>query len=89
MTTVTAQDIVKIHTEKAYKEVDEYTGLFHPVNGTLAKFGLLTPLGYLMWAMGSIPSWAFMILISFFSRTFSELPNTVNPSYAQAHPFLV
>jgi len=68
MTTTTTQEIVKIHTDKTYKEVEEYTGHYHPINGTLAKFGLLTPLGYLLYGMGVVPSWAIMIVISFLSR---------------------
>jgi hypothetical protein len=28
------------------------------------------PFGYFIWGIGAIPSWAFMIGISFFSRTF-------------------
>jgi len=68
-TTVTTQDIVKIHTDKSYKNVEEYTGWYHPINGHLAKFGLLTPLGYCMWALSVVPSWAIMIGVSFLSRT--------------------
>lgn len=69
-TTTTTQDIVKIHTEQTYKEIPPYEGLFHPIDGWLAKLGLLTPLGYGLWAFALVPSWAFMIGISFLSRSF-------------------
>lgn len=65
---VTAQDIVKIHTEKAYLSRPEYTGAYHPIDGWLQQFGLLEPLGYVIWAVGSTPSWLFMIGVSFLSR---------------------
>lgn len=68
MNATTVQDIVKVHTEKAYSKVAPYEGAFHPIDGQLAKLGLLTPLGYVMWGFGVVPSWIFMIGISFISR---------------------
>ncbi len=65
---VTAQDIVKIHTDKTYLDLPEYTGAYHPLDGWLQRFGLLEPLGYVMWAVGSTPSWLFMVGVSFLSR---------------------
>lgn len=65
---VTTQDILKIHTDKAYLNRPEYTGAYHPIDGSLQRFGLLEPLGYVMWGFGSMPSWLFMIGISFVSR---------------------
>jgi hypothetical protein len=65
---VTTLDIVKIHTEKTYLEQAEYKGAYHPIDGSLQKYGLLEPLGYLIWGFGSTPSWLIMIGISFFSR---------------------
>jgi hypothetical protein len=65
---VTTQYIVKIHTEKTYLDQPEYTGAYHPIDGSLQKFGILEPLGYVMWGFGTTPSWLLMIGISFFSR---------------------
>lgn len=49
-------------------DVPEYTGVLHPLDGPLARFGVQEYLGYFIWAMGSTPSWVIMIAISFFSR---------------------
>lgn len=38
------------------------------MDGALAKFGLLQPFGYFMWALGSMPGWVMMLGISFVSR---------------------
>ena len=67
-TTVSAQDILKIHTEKTYLEDEEYTGFLHPTDGLLAQYGLTQPLGYALWFFGTTPSWMLMIGISFISR---------------------
>ena len=64
-----AQDIVKIHSEKAYEKVSPYEGVFHPIDGTLAQLGLLKPIGYVFYGFSAVPSWLFMIGISFLSRT--------------------
>lgn len=67
-TTTTAADIVKIHTQKTYEKRPVYEGALHPFDGWVAKYGLLTPLGYALFAFANVPSWAFMIVISMFSR---------------------
>ncbi|MCJ1400263.1 hypothetical protein MMC11_003467 [Xylographa trunciseda] len=67
-TTVTAKEIVEIHTKKTYEQAPTYEGLFHPFDGTFAKFGINVAVGYILWAFGLLPSWTFMILISFVSR---------------------
>lgn len=41
----------------------------HPTDGWLAQYNLNVPLGYVIYAVGAVPSWMFMIGISFFSRT--------------------
>lgn len=38
------------------------------MDSMLAKFGLLQPFGYFMWALGSVPGWVMMLGISFVSR---------------------
>lgn len=68
-TTVTAPEIAAIHLQQKYKEKEPYEGIWHPFDGTLAKFGLAIPAGYAIWGMSKIPSWAFMIVISFVSRS--------------------
>ena len=67
-TTVSATDILKIYTEKTYLQEDEYTGLLHPIDGPVAKYGLTKPLGCVLWFFGTTPSWLMMIGITFISR---------------------
>jgi hypothetical protein len=70
-TTVTAQDFVEMATVKAFKqEKTPYEGFFHPFNGVLAQTGLGIPFGWVVYGFSVMPSWALMIGISFFSRTF-------------------
>lgn len=68
-TTVTAQEIAAIHTQGKYKETEPYEGFWHPFDGPLAKYGLTVPVGYAIWGFSAIPSWAFMIIVSFASRS--------------------
>jgi hypothetical protein len=70
LTSTEASDIVSIPsaTKSRYLDYDEYTGLLHPIDGLMAKFGLLQPFGYFMWALGSMPGWVMMLGISFVSR---------------------
>jgi len=69
-TTVAAKDITQIHTKKSYQDVQPYEGYFHPFDGILAKLGLITPIGYILYGFGIVPSWLLMVGISFLSRTF-------------------
>jgi len=69
-TTVSAKDIIDISTKQKYLETAPYEGYFHPFDGLLATTGANLPLAYGMWALALMPSWAPMILISLFSRTF-------------------
>jgi len=69
-TTITTQDIVQIHTKKTYENVAPYEGIFHPFDGWVAQLGLNIPIGYVLWVFGIVPSWAMMVGISFFSRSF-------------------
>ncbi|KAI1614763.1 PTH2 family peptidyl-tRNA hydrolase [Exophiala viscosa] len=55
-------------SKSTYLKEDEYTGLLHPFDGLLSKFGLQQPFGYVMWGLGVMPSWVMMIGISFVSR---------------------
>lgn len=67
-TTVTAPEIAAIHLQGTYKEKEPYEGLWHPFDGPLAKYGLSIPVGWAIWGFSQVPSWAFMILVSFLSR---------------------
>ncbi|KAI4117702.1 MAG: hypothetical protein LQ345_002126 [Seirophora villosa] len=67
-TTTTASDIVKIHAEKTYAKRPVYEGALHPFDGWVAQYGLLMPLGYVLYVFANVPSWAFMIVISMGSR---------------------
>ncbi|KKK26189.1 hypothetical protein ARAM_000971 [Aspergillus rambellii] len=68
-TTVTPQTIYRIHAEKTYEKKPAYDGAFHPTDGWLAQYGLLVPVGYIIYGFGAVPSWLFMILVSFASRS--------------------
>jgi hypothetical protein len=67
-TTISAPEIAAIHLQETYKQTAPYEGFFHPFNGPLAEYGLAIPVGYAIWGFSKIPSWAFMIGVSFISR---------------------
>jgi hypothetical protein len=69
-TDVTAKSIADFTTKKQWEAIKPYTGLFHPFNSPLAKFGINIPLGWVIWGFAQMPSWLPMILISFISRSF-------------------
>lgn len=69
-TTITAPEIAAIHLQDKYVKSEPYEGFWHPFDGPLAQSGVAIYLGYVIWGMSQIPSWAFMIGISMFSRTF-------------------
>ncbi|KLJ08616.1 hypothetical protein EMPG_15953 [Blastomyces silverae] len=68
-TAVDAEDIYKVHSEKTWENKPAFDGTFHPVDGTLAQYGLSVPFGYAMYYISMVPSWAMMVGISFISRT--------------------
>lgn len=68
-TTVTPEVIYKVHADKVWAEGPAYDGAFHPFDGWLAQNKLSVPFGYLIFAFSIVPSWLFMIGISFLSRT--------------------
>lgn len=68
-TSVAAKEIVALHTEDAYKKTEPYEGIWHPFDGPLATSGANVILGYVVWGFSKVPSWLFMIVISFASRT--------------------
>jgi hypothetical protein len=69
---VTTEDITSIPSHSGanprYKKYEPYTGMLHPIDSTLARFGLSMPVGYALWLLGAIPSWAMMLVISMVSR---------------------
>ena len=69
-TTVTTQEIVRLHSAKEYMQKGKvYEGVFHPFDGVLAQYGLNMVLAYVLVGFSLIPSWTLMILISFVTRT--------------------
>lgn len=67
-TTTDVKTFTDLHSSRSWKEKPLYEGYFHPFDGPLAQFGLAVPLGYLFWVFAVVPSWLFMIAISFISR---------------------
>lgn len=68
-TTTTPETYVELWKTGSYKEKGPYEGYFHPFDGELTKYGAAIPLAYALWAFSAVPSWAFMIGVSFLSRT--------------------
>jgi hypothetical protein len=68
MTSTTAEDLVNIHTQKTYEATPVYDSIFHPFDGLLVKNGIAVPVAYVIAGFSMIPSWTYMILISFVSR---------------------
>ncbi|KAK2828976.1 hypothetical protein FQN49_007214 [Arthroderma sp. PD_2] len=68
-TTVTAEDIYKVHSEKLWEKEPELQSMFHPFNGLAAEYRLNELVGWAVYGLGMIPSWAMMVGISFLSRT--------------------
>lgn len=69
-TSVTVETFTDLNTSKSWKDMPAYEGYFHPFDGIVAQLGVGLPLGWIIWGFAIVPSWAFMIGISFFSRTF-------------------
>ncbi|KAM0561748.1 hypothetical protein ACHAPJ_002917 [Fusarium lateritium] len=68
LTTTTSDTLVNLQASGSKEEFNHLDSFFHPFNGKLAELGLSVPFGYLMWAMGLVPNWLFMLLVSFGSR---------------------
>lgn len=50
--------------------------MLHPLDGVLAQFGVQEYLGWVIYGMGTTPSWIIMIGISFLSRQFMSSRTT-------------
>ncbi len=61
--------MVALHTGKKYQEGILYEGWFDPFDGVLAQWGVNKAIGYVLFGIGMVPSWAFMIVVSMVSRT--------------------
>ncbi|KAK3675006.1 hypothetical protein LTR78_004939 [Recurvomyces mirabilis] len=85
-TTVTAPEIAALHLQDKYLEKEVYEGFWHPFDGPLAKSGMQIPLAYAIWGFSKVPSWAFMIGLSFVSRTFMQRRMTPAQGGARAAP---
>ncbi|KAI9884508.1 MAG: 39S ribosomal protein L24, mitochondrial [Watsoniomyces obsoletus] len=67
--TITAPELVKMHLDKSWQKIEPYEGIFHPFDGFLAKWGLSTPVGYVLAAYSKLPSWAPLVVLSILTRT--------------------
>lgn len=70
LTSTTSESIVADYNNGEKKGYTLLESFFHPFNGKAAELGVAVPLGYVIWGFGLIPQWAFMIIVSFASRTF-------------------
>lgn len=61
--------MVALHSGKKYTEGILYEGWFNPFDGRLAQLGVNKGIGYVLYGIGMVPSWAFMIVVSMVSRT--------------------
>ncbi|KAI2631659.1 hypothetical protein GGS21DRAFT_154644 [Xylaria nigripes] len=86
LTTTTSEDYVKLQNGGYKTLAKEHDSLFHPFNGALVQNGLSIPAGYVIWAFSLLPSWAFMVLVSFFTRRMmasrmeGQMPSNLKPA---------
>lgn len=69
VTSTTAGDFAELYATGSWKEKPVYEGYWHPFDGQLKEFGLEKPVAYATWVFALVPSWLFMVCISFASRT--------------------
>ncbi|KAJ2895539.1 uncharacterized protein MKZ38_006389 [Zalerion maritima] len=82
-TTTTSEDILDLVNNGKHK-MKLHEGAFHPFHGWVQEYGLALPLGYLFWILNVVPSWAFMLIMSFVSRSFMNRNMTARPNPPQA-----
>jgi hypothetical protein len=87
-TTVTTDDIISIPSSSGSRYLDykTYDGMMHPIDGTFQKFGVAVPFGYVLWALGAVPSWFMMLLISFASRQIMNKRMNDTPGFGGPPP---
>ena len=61
--------MLALHSGKKYEGGVLNVGYFQPFYGVLAQYGVNKAVGYVVFAFGMVPSWAFMLVISMASRT--------------------
>jgi hypothetical protein len=66
---VSAQDLIDIHKANNWEKIPAMDSPFHPFDGILATTGANLAIGYAYTALNMVPSWVYMIAVSFFSRT--------------------
>lgn len=64
------QTFTDLRDSQELKDLPLYDGYFHPFDGPLAKYQVAVPLGYVFWFFNIVPSWLFMIGVSFLSRSY-------------------
>jgi len=84
-TTTSVKTFTDLHALQTWKEKTPYEGYFHPFDGQLAKLGLAVPIGYVFWVFAVVPSWLFMIVISFVSRNIMS-KRTLGPQPGAGRP---
>lgn len=70
LTTVSNADITRLHTRKEYLHAERYEGALHPFDGWVQRSGLVVPMAWALWGLSKVPSWAFLVGMSFVSRRF-------------------
>ena len=70
LTTTTPETLIALYEDKTRESYHKLDGYFHPLDGPLAQNGVAVPIGYVLWFFNAVPSWMFMIGVSFISRTF-------------------
>lgn len=75
LSSVTSQTLLDLYSKPTREDFRLIDGYFHPFNGVLAANGLAVPVGYILYGLTAIPSWAMMLLVSFFSRSMMYAPH--------------
>jgi hypothetical protein len=68
-TTTEVKTFTDLYAAKDWKNKPVYESYFHPFDGVLKQYGLAVPVAYILWFFTVVPSWMFMIGVSFLSRT--------------------
>ena len=68
-TTATSEQLVALKSTDKKESMVLLDSWFHPFNGKATELGLSVPFGWFTWVFGILPNWAFMIIVSFLSRT--------------------
>lgn len=65
----TVKSFVDLRTSQEWRTKPKFASYFHPFDGPFAQYGVSVPIAYVLWVFATVPSWVFMIGISFLSRT--------------------